>query len=133
MEDIFNPEFIRIIEETQELATKAATASLKEFRESMSRNLETSGYYRHKVEMKIDYIQNLMRSFLFKTDIYLLMKLHKDFLQLLSVVLSEINSQKKRQGLKIFHEFLEKIKMDTNYTYWKRHSIISTSIETLDG
>jgi hypothetical protein len=128
MEDIFNPEFIRIIEETQELAIKAATASLKE-----SRGLETSGYYRHKVEMKIDYIQNLMRSFLFRTDIYLLMKLQKDFLQLLSVVLSEINSQKKHQGLKIFHEFLEKTKMDTNYTYWKRHSIISTSIETFDG
>jgi hypothetical protein len=128
MEDIFNPEFIRIIEETQELAIKAATASLKEFR-----GLETSGYYRHKVEMKVDYIQNLMRSFLFRTDIYLLMKLQKDFLQLLSVVLSEINSQKKYQGLKIFHEFLEKTKMDTNYTYWKRHSIISTSIETFDG
>lgn len=132
MEDIFNPEFIRIIEETQELAIKAATASLKEFRGFMSINLETSDY-RHKVEMKIDHIQNLMRSFLFRTDIYLLMKLQKDFLQLLSVVLSEINSQKKYQGLKIFHEFLEKTKMDTNYTYWKRHSIISTSIETFDG
>jgi len=47
--------------------------------------------------------------------------------------LSEINSQKKHQGLKIFHEFLEKTKMDTNYTYWKRHSIISTSIEAFDG
>ena len=99
----------------------------------MSINLETSGYYRHKVETKIDYIQNLMRSFLFKTDIYLLMKLQKDFLQLLSMVLNEINFQKKHQGLKIFHEFLEKTKMDTNYTYWKRHSIISTSIETFDG
>ena len=133
MEDIFNPEFIRIIEETQELAIKAATASLKEFRGFISINLETSGYYRHKVEMKIDHIRNLMRSFLFRTDIYFLMKLQKDFLQLLSVVLSEINSQKKYQGLKIFHEFLETTKMDTNYTYWKRHSIISTSIETFDG
>jgi len=133
MEDIFNPEFIRIIEETQELAIKAATASLKEFRGFMSINLETSGYYRHKVEMKIEHIQNSMRSFLFKTDIYLLMKLQKDFLQLLNVALSEINSQKKYQGLKIFHEFLEKTKMDTNYTYWKRHSIISTSIEAFDG
>ena len=133
MEDIFNPEFIRIIEETQELASKAATASLKEFGGFMGINLETSGYYRHKVEMKIDYIQNLMRSFLFRTDTYLLMKLQKDFLQLLSAVLSEINSQKKYQGLKIFHEFLEKTKKDTNYTYWKRHSIISTSIETFDG
>jgi hypothetical protein len=133
MEDIFNPEFIRIIEETQELAIKAATASLKEFKGFISINLETSGYYRHKVEMKIDHIRNLMRSFLFRTDIYFLMKLQKDFLQLLSVVLSEINSQKKYQGLKIFHEFLEKTKMDTNYTYWKRHSIISTSIETFDG
>ena len=130
---MFNPEFIRIIEETQELAIKAATASLKEFRGFMSINLETSGYYRHKVEMKIDHIRNLMRSFLFRTDIYFLMKLQKDFLQLLSVVLSEINSQKKYQGLKTFHEFLEKTKMDTNYTYWKRHSIICTSIETFDG
>jgi hypothetical protein len=133
MEDIFNPEFIRIIEETQELATKAAIVSLKELKGSMIRNHETSGYYRHKVETKVDYIQNLMRSFLFKTDIYLLMKLQKDFLQLLSMVLSEINSQKKHQGLKIFYEFLEKTKKDTNYTYWKRHSVISTSIETLDG
>jgi len=133
MEDIYNPEFIRIIEETQGLAIKAATASLTEFRGFTSINLETSGYYRYKVEMKIDHIQNLMRSFLFRTDIYFLMKLQKDFLQLLSVVLSEINSQKKYQGLKIFHEFLEKTKMDTNYTYWKRHSIISTSIETFDG
>lgn len=133
MEGILNPEFIRIIEETQELATKVATVSLKELKGSMIRNHETSGYYRHKVEMKIDYIQNLMRSFLFKTDIYLLMKLQKDFLQLLSMVLSEINSQKKHQGLKIFYEFLEKTKKDTSYTYWKRHSVISTSIETLDG
>lgn len=133
MEGILNPEFIRIIEETQELATKAATVSLKELKGSMIRNHETSGYYRHKVEMKIDYIQNLMRSFLFKTDIYLLMKLQKDFLQLLSMVLSEINSQKKHQGLKIFYEFLEKTKKDTSYTYWKRHSVISTLTETLDG
>jgi len=132
MEEGFNKKFAIVIKEAQKLGIKAATASSRELRKSIDKNSRTNEYYRLKIDKKIDYIEEMMGILPFKTDISYFMSTQKNVLHLLSMILNERDTKKRYQGLKTYYEF-KKIKIQTNYTYWKEYSIRSNEIETQDG
>ncbi len=115
----FNQEFKLAMEEVQELTKRAAIYSSHEHNRPMRIDIKAIQYYRIEVNKRIDYIQEMMEIFPFKTDIFYLWKIHQNILKLLSMILSNDNQKDRCQRLNSYEKVLEKFKNETNYSYWK--------------
>ncbi len=84
----FNQEFKLAMEEVQELTRRAAIHSPREHNRPTKMDAKAVQYYRLEVSKRIDYIQEMMEIFPFKTDIFYLWKIHQNILRLLGMILS---------------------------------------------
>ena len=114
----FNQEFKLAMEEVQELTRRAAICSSQEHR-PMRIDIKAIQYYRLDVNKRIDYIQEMMEIFPFKTDIFYLWKIHRNIMKLLSMILSNKDQKDRCQKLNSYEKVLEKFKNETDYSYWK--------------
>ena len=115
----FNQEFKLAMEEVQELTKRAAICSSQEHNKPMKIDIKAVQYYRLEVSKRIDYIQEMMEIFPFKTDIFYLWKIHQNILKLLSMILSNEDQKDRCQKLNSYVKVLEKFKNETDYSYWK--------------
>jgi hypothetical protein len=115
----FNQEFRLAMEEVQELTRRAAIYSSQEYNKPTKMDIKAVQYYRLEVNKRIDYIQEMMEIFPFKTDIFYLWKMHQNTLKLLGMILSNEDQKDRRQKLTCYEKVLEKFKNDTDYSYWK--------------
>jgi hypothetical protein len=93
--------------------------------------MEGFNHYRLEVNKRIDYIQEMMEIFPFKTDIFYLWKIHQNILKLLSMILSNEDQKDRCQKLNSYKKVLEKFKNETDYSYWKDY--ISINENTILG
>jgi len=115
----FNQEFKLAMEEVQELTKRAAIYSSQEYNRPMKIDIKAIQYYRLEVNKRIDYIQEMMEIFPFKTDIFYLWKIHQNILKLLSMILNNEDQKDRCQKLNSYEKVLEKFKNETDYSYWK--------------
>ena len=123
----FNQEFKLAMEEVQELTRRAAICSSQEHNRPMRIDIKAIQYYRLEVNKRIDYIQEMMEIFPFKTDIFYLWKIHQNILKLLSMILSNEDQKDRCQKLNSYEKVLEKFKNETDYSYWKDYISINES------
>ena len=128
----FNQEFKLAMEEVQELTRRAAICSSQEHNRPMRIDIKAIQYYRLDVNKRIDYIQEIMEIFPFKTDIFYLWKIHQNILKLLSMILSNEDQKDRCQKLNSYEKVLEKFKNETDYSYWKDYISINERA-ILDG
>ncbi len=115
----FNQEFKLAMEEVQELIRRAAIYSSQEHNKPTKLDIKAIQYYRLEVNKRIDYIQEMMGIFPFKTDIFYLWKIHQNILKLLGMILNNEDQKDRCQKLKSYEKVLEKFKNETDYSYWK--------------
>ncbi len=127
----FNQEFKLAMEEVQELTRRAAIYSSQEHNRPTKMDIKAVQYYRLEVSRRIDYIQEMMEIFPFKTDIFYLWKIHQNILKLLSMILSNEDQKDRCQKLNSYEKVLEKFKNETDYSYWKNY--ISTNESVILG
>ncbi len=123
----FNQEFKLAMEEVQELTRRAAIYSSQEHNRPTKMDIKAVQYYRLEISKRIDYIQEMMEIFPFKTDIFYLWKIHQNILKLLGMILSNENQKDRCQKLNSYEKVLEKFKNETNYSYWKDYISINES------
>jgi hypothetical protein len=123
----FNQEFKLAMEEVQELTRRAAIYSSQEHNGPTKMDIKAVQYYRLEVNKRIDYIQEMMEIFPFKTDIFYLWKIHQNILKLLSMILSNEDQKDRCQKLNSYGKVLEKFKNETDYSYWKDYISINES------
>ncbi len=123
----FNQEFKLAMEEVQELTRRAAIYSSQEYNRPTKMDIKAVQYYRLEVNKRIDYIQEIMEIFPFKTDIFYLWKIHQNILKLLSMILSNEDQKDRCQKLNSYGKVLEKFKNETDYSYWKDYISINES------
>jgi hypothetical protein len=121
----FNQEFKLAMEEVQELTKRAAIYSSQEHNRPTKMDIKVVQYYRLEVSKRIDYIQEMMEIFPFKTDIFYLWKIHQNILKLLSMILSNEDQKDRCQKLNSYEKVLEKFKNETDYSYWKDYISIN--------
>ncbi len=127
----FNQEFKLAMEGVQELTRRAAIYSSQEHNRPTKVDNKAVQYYRLEVNKRIDYIQEIMEVFPFKTDVFYLWKIHQNILKLLSMILSNGDQKDRCQKLNSYGKVLEKFKNETDYSYWKDY--ISTNENTILG
>ncbi len=115
----FNQEFKLAMEEVQELTKRAAICSSQDHSGPTRIDIKAIQYYRLDINKRIDYIQEMMEIFPFKTDIFYLWKIHQNILKLLSMILSNEDQKDRCQKLNSYKKVLEKFKNETDYSYWK--------------
>jgi hypothetical protein len=115
----FNQEFKLAMEEVQELTRRSAMYSSRGNNGPTKVDIKAVQYYRIEVNKRIDYIQEMMEVFPFKTDIFYLWKIHQNILKLLSMILSNEDQKDRCQKLDSYVKVLEKFKNETDYSYWK--------------
>jgi len=115
----FNQEFKLAMEEVQELTRRSAMYSSRGNNGPTKVDIKAVQYYRIEVDKRIDYIQEMMEVFPFKTDIFYLWKIHQNILKLLSMILSNEDQKDRCQKLDSYVKVLEKFKNETDYLYWK--------------
>jgi hypothetical protein len=115
----FNQEFKLAMEEVQELTRRSAMYSSRRNNGPTKVDIKAVQYYRIEVDKRIDYIQEMMEIFPFKTDIFYLWKIHQNILKLLSMILNNEDQKDRCQKLNSYVKVLEKFKNETNYLYWK--------------
>ena len=115
----FNQEFKLAMEEVQELTRRSAMYSSRGNNGPTKVDIKAVQYYRIEVSKRIDYIQDMMEIFPFKTDIFYLWKIHQNILKLLSMILSNEDQKDRCQKLNSYVKVLEKFKNETDYSYWK--------------
>ena len=115
----FNQEFKLAMEEVQELTRRSAMYSSRGNNGPTKVDIKAVQYYRIEVHKRIDYIQEMMEVFPFKTDIFYLWKIHQNILKLLSMILSNEDQKDRCQKLDSYVKVLEKFKNETDYSYWK--------------
>ena len=115
----FNQEFKLAMEEVQELTRRSAMYSSRGNNGPTKVDIKAVQYYRIEVSKRIDYIQEMMEVFPFKTDISYLWKIHQNVLKLLSMILSNEDQKDRCQKLNSYVKVLEKFKNETDYLYWK--------------
>ena len=115
----FNQEFKLAMEEVQELTRRSAMYSSRGNNGPTKVDIKAVQYYRIEVNKRIDYIQEMMEVFPFKTDIFYLWKIHQNILKLLSMILSNEDQKDRCQKLDSYVKVLEKFKNETDYLYWK--------------
>ncbi len=111
-----NQEFKLAMEEVQELTRRAAIHSSHKLTKI---NLKAIQYYRLEVSQRIDYIQEMIEIFPFKTDVFYLWIIHKNLLKLLSMILNGEDHKDRLKKLENYGKVLEKFKNETTYSYWK--------------
>ncbi len=126
-------EFKLAIEETQELAGKAATYSLLRSGKPSKMDIKATQYYRFQVNQRIEHIQEMMEVLPFKTNAFYLWKMHKNILTVLSIILSSENLEERLQGLQNYHKVLEKFKNETSYLYWKEYISTNGTMKPIGG
>ena len=126
-----NQEFKLAMEEVQELTRRAAIYSSQEHNRPTKMDIKAIQYYRLEVNKRIEYIQEMMGIFPFKTDIFYLWKIHQNILKLLSMILSNEDQKDRCQKLNSYEKVLEKFKNETDYSYWKDY--ISTNESVISG
>jgi hypothetical protein len=124
----FNQEFKLAMEEVQELTRRAATYSSQEHNRPTKMDIKAVQHYRLEVNKRIDYIQEMMEIFPFKTDVLYLWRIHQNILKLLSMVLSNEDQKDRCQKLYSYEKVLEKFKNETDYSYWKDYISINESV-----
>jgi hypothetical protein len=127
-----NQEFKLAMEEVQELTRRAAMYSSRGNNGPTRMDLKAVQSYRKELNQRIEYIQEMMEIFPFKTDIFYLWKIHKNTLKLLSMILSTENQRERFQKLNNYGKVLEKFKNETNYFYWKDY-IITNENKMFEG
>jgi hypothetical protein len=127
----FNQEFKLAMEEVQELTKRAAICSSQEHNRPTKIDIKAIQYYRLDINKRIDYIQEMMEVFPFKTDIFYLWKIHQNILKLLGMILSNEDRKDRCQKLNSYEKVLEKFKNETDYSYWKDY--ISINENTILG
>ena len=115
----FNQEFKLAMEEVQELIRRAAIYSSQEHNKPTKLDIKAIQYYRLEVNKRIDYIQEMMEIFPFKTDIFYLWRIHQNILKLLGMILNNEDQKDRCQKLNSYEKVLEKFKNETDYSYWK--------------
>jgi hypothetical protein len=123
----FNQELKLAMEESQELTRRAAIYSLQGHKRPTKMDIKAVQYYRLEVNKRIDYIQEMMEIFPFKTDIFYLWKIHQNILKLLGMILSNEDQKDRCQKLNSYEKVLEKFKNETDYSYWKDYISINES------
>ncbi len=113
------------MEEVQELTRRAAMYSSQEHNRPTKMNNKAVQYYRLEVNKRIDYIQEMIEVFPFKTDVFYLWKIHQNILKLLSMILSNEDQKDRCQKLNSYGKVLEKFKNETDYSYWKDYISIN--------
>ena len=111
----FNQEFKLAMEEVQELTRRSAMYSSRGNNGPTKVDIKAVQYYRIEVDKRIDYIQEMMEVFPFKTDIFYLWKIHQNILKLLSMILSNEDQKDRCQKLNSYVKVLEKFKNETDY------------------
>jgi hypothetical protein len=114
-----NQEFKLAMEEVQELTRRAAIYSSQEHNRPTKMDIKAIQYYRLEVNKRIDYIQEMMGIFPFKTDIFYLWRIHQNILKLLGMILNNEDQKDRCQKLNSYEKVLEKFKNETDYSYWK--------------
>jgi hypothetical protein len=127
-----NQEFKLAMEEVQELTKRAAIYSSQEHNKPTKMDIKAVQYYRLEVNKRIDYIQEMMEIFPFKTDIFYLWRIHQNILKLLGMILSNEDQKDRRQKLNSYGKVVEKFKNETNYSYWKDYNSINEN-KILEG
>jgi hypothetical protein len=117
----FNQEFKLAMEEVQELTRRAAMYSSRGNNGPTRIDIKAVQYYRLEVDKRIDYIQEMMGIFPFKTDIFYLWRIHLNTLKLLSMLLNNEDQKDRYQKLNNYVKVLEKFKTETDYSYWKNY------------
>ncbi len=117
----FNQEFKLAMEEVQELTRRSAMYSSRGNNGPTKVDIKVVQYYRIEVSKRIDYIQEMMEVFPFKTDTFYLWKIHQNILKLLSMILSNEDQKDRCQKLNSYEKVLEKFKNETDYSYWKNY------------
>jgi len=107
------------MEEVQELTRRSAMYGSRGNNGPTKADIKAVQYYRIEVDKRIDYIQDMMEIFPFKTDIFYLWKIHQNILKLLSMILSNEDQKDRCQKLDSYVKVLEKFKNETDYSYWK--------------
>jgi hypothetical protein len=107
------------MEDAQELTRRSAMYSSRGNNGPTKVDIKAVQYYRIEVNKRIDYIQEMMEVFPFKTDIFYLWKIHQNILKLLSMILSNEDQKDRCQKLDSYVKVLEKFKNETDYSYWK--------------
>jgi hypothetical protein len=120
-----NQEFKLAMEEVQELTRRTATYSSQEHNRPTKMDIKAVQYYRIEVNKRIDYIQEMMEIFPFKTDIFYLWRIHQNILKLLSMILNNEDQKDRCQKLNNYGKVLEKFKNETDYSYWKDYISIN--------
>jgi hypothetical protein len=115
----FNHKFKLAMEEVQELTRRAAIYSSRGHNRPTKMDIKAVQYYRLEVNKRIDYIQEMMEIFPFKTDIFYLWKIHQNILKLLRMILSNEDQKDRCQKLNSYGKVLEKFKNETDYSYWR--------------
>ena len=128
----FNQEFKLAMEEVQELTRRSAMYSSRGNNGPTKVDIKAVQYYRIEVDKRIDYIQEMMQVFPFKTDIFYLWKIHQNILKLLSMILSNEDQKDRCQKLNSYVKVLEKFKNETDYLYWKDYISMHDN-KTLEG
>jgi hypothetical protein len=123
----FNQEFKLAMEEVQELTRRAAIYSSQEHNRPTKMDVKAVQYYRLEVSKRINYIQEMIEIFPFKTDIFYLWKIHQNILKLLSMILSNEDQKDRCQKLNSYGKVLEKFKNETDYSYWKDYISLNES------
>ena len=113
----FNQEFKLAMEEVQELTRRSAMYSSRGNNGPTKVDIKAVQYYRIEVDKRIDYIQEMIEVFPFKTDIFYLWKIHQNILKLLSMILSNEDQKDRCQKLNSYEKVLEKFKNETDYSY----------------
>jgi len=127
-----NQEFKLAMEEVQELTRRAAIYSSQEHNRPTKMDIKAIQYYRLEVNKRIDYIQEMMGIFPFKTDIFYLWRIHQNILKLLGMILNNEDQKDRCQKLNSYEKVLEKFKNETDYSYWKDYISIHEN-KTLEG
>ena len=107
----FNQEFKLAMEEVQELTRRSAMYSSGGNNGPTKVDIKAVQYYRIEVSKRIDYIQEMMEVFPFKTDIFYLWKIHQNILKLLSMILSNEDQKDRCQKLNSYVKVLKNSKM----------------------
>ena len=115
----FNQEFKLAMEEVQELTRRAAIYSSQGHNRPTKMDIKAVQYYKLEVNKRIDYIQEMMEIFPFKTDIFYLWRIHQNILKLLGMILNNGDQKDRCQKLKSYEKVLEKFKNETDYLYLK--------------
>ena len=106
----FNQEFKLAMEEVQELTRRSAMYSSRGNNGPTKVDIKAVQYYRIEVDKRIDYIQEMMEAFPFKTDIFYLWKIHQNILKLLSMILRNEDQKDRCQKLNSYVKVLENSK-----------------------